>query len=54
MDEESGAGGTEAIWDGRDQTGALERSGVYFARLTVTDAGGILKFSKVNKLLMLK
>jgi hypothetical protein len=38
VDEELGAGATEAAWDCRDQTGTAVRSGIYFARLTTATA----------------
>jgi hypothetical protein len=34
VDNDLGAGATDVAWDGRDRTGAVARSGIYFARLT--------------------
>jgi len=44
-----GAGTHTATWNAEQQA-----SGVYFARFTVTDGAGMLKFSKVNKLVLMK
>ena len=44
-----GAGTHTATWNAEQQA-----SGVYFVRFTVTDGAGMLKFSKVNKLVLMK
>jgi hypothetical protein len=43
------AGYDAAVWDARNVA-----SGVYYTRFVVTDLFGLLKFSKVDKLLLVK
>jgi hypothetical protein len=43
------AGTHTAIWDAADQA-----SGVYFARFTVMNGSGAAKYSKINKLVLLR
>lgn len=44
-----GAGTHTAVWNAAEQA-----SGVYFVRFTVTDGTGMLRFSKVSKLVLMK
>ena len=48
LDEELPGGVTDAIWDGRDDGGALVASGMYFVRLRY--AGG----ARVSKVVMVR
>jgi hypothetical protein len=43
-----------APWNGNKGSGEPAASGVYFARLAVSDASGRLRFSGVSKLLLMK
>jgi hypothetical protein len=48
------AGYHTATWNASNSLGLALSGGVYFARLTVTDNHGKVKFSKVNKLILMK
>ena len=48
------AGSYSEVWEGRNSTGSRLASGIYFVRLIVTDETGTVKFSKVNRLHLMK
>jgi hypothetical protein len=48
------AGYHTTVWNGKKGSGDFAASGVYFARLAVSDASGRLRFSGVSKLLLMK
>lgn len=43
-----------STWDGKNKDGQAVSSGVYFVRFTATDLAGVLKFSRVNKVMLAK
>jgi|GEM_PF-3183489 len=48
------AGRFTVTWNATHKTGIQVSSGVYFARLRVTDDLGMVKFTKTSRLLLMK
>jgi hypothetical protein len=48
------AGAYSGVWDANNNVGVSLSGGIYFARLSVSDAQGKVKFNKVNKLMLVK
>lgn len=48
------AGWHEAMWDGRNETGALSPTGIYFYRLTVRNTRGQIAFTETKRLALLR
>ncbi|MEK7729561.1 MAG: FlgD immunoglobulin-like domain containing protein, partial [candidate division KSB1 bacterium] len=54
MQAQHAAGWHEVTWDGRNETGALSPAGIYFYRLTVSDARGKVAFTETKRLALLR
>jgi hypothetical protein len=54
VNEERHGGRYAVEWNGRDASGRQVSTGVYFYRLTLTDAGGKGASTDIRKMILLK